>query len=81
MANTTSEIIWVIHLLCELHALPPTVPTFLCDNKSALFLSQNSISHKRAKHNDIDYHFVRELVASGKLLTKFIPTHLQVTTK
>lgn len=65
MTNIASEIIWVTHLLCELHA--DSVPTLLCDNKSALFLGQNLISHKRAKHIDIDYHFIRELVSSGKL--------------
>ncbi|KAD0286868.1 hypothetical protein E3N88_44505 [Mikania micrantha] len=78
MANTAAEIIWLTHLLRELHALPPDRPTLLCDNKSAIFLSQNPVSHKRAKHIDIDYHFVRELVSSGKLHTKFISTNLQV---
>ena len=78
MANTVAEIIWVTHLLRELHALPSSIPTLLCHNKSALFLSQNPISHKRATHIDIDYHFVRELVSSGKLQTKHIPTHLQL---
>ncbi|GKD59505.1 retrovirus-related pol polyprotein from transposon RE1 [Tanacetum coccineum] len=78
MANTAAEIVWITHLLQELHALPPDRPTLLCDNKSALFMSQNPISHKRAKHIDLDYHFIRELVASGKLYTKFIPTKLQV---
>ncbi|KAI3514490.1 hypothetical protein L1887_12931 [Cichorium endivia] len=78
MANTAAEIVWITHLLQELHALPPDRPTLLCDNKSALFMSQNPVAHKRAKHIDLDYHFVRELVASGKLHTKFIPTKLQV---
>ncbi|KAK9049437.1 hypothetical protein SSX86_031595 [Deinandra increscens subsp. villosa] len=78
MANTAAEIIWVTHLLQELHALPPDRPTLLCDNQSALFLTQNPVAHKRAKHIELDYHFVRELVASGKLVTKFIPTKLQV---
>ncbi|GJV61903.1 uncharacterized mitochondrial protein-like protein [Tanacetum coccineum] len=78
MANTAAEIVWITHLLQELHALPPDRPTLLCDNKSALFMSQNPISHKRAKHIDLDYHFIRELVASDKLYTKFIPTKLQV---
>ncbi|KAI3680197.1 hypothetical protein L2E82_50582 [Cichorium intybus] len=78
MANTAAEIVWVTHLLRELHALPPDRPTLLCDNKSALFMTQNPVSHKRAKHIDLDYHFIRELVASGKLYTKFIPTKLQV---
>ncbi|KAI3719151.1 hypothetical protein L6452_20045 [Arctium lappa] len=78
MANTAAEIVWITHLLRELHALPPDRPTILCDNRSALFLTQNPVSHKRAKHIDLDYHFIRELVASGKLHTKFIPTKLQV---
>ncbi|XP_023760545.1 uncharacterized mitochondrial protein AtMg00810-like [Lactuca sativa] len=77
MANTTAEIIWITHLLQELHALPTDHPTLLCDNQSALFLTQNLVAHKRAKHIDLDYHFVRELVASGKLVTMFVPTKLQ----
>ncbi|XP_071689292.1 uncharacterized mitochondrial protein AtMg00810-like [Rutidosis leptorrhynchoides] len=77
LANTTAEIVWITHLLRELHTLPPDRPTILCDNKSALFLSQNLVSHKRSKHIDIDYHFVCELVTSGKLHTKFVPTNLQ----
>lgn len=64
--------------LCELHVLPSGSPTLLCDNQSAFFLSQNTISHKRANHIYIDYHFVRELVLFGKLHTKFLPTHLQL---
>ncbi|GJX91769.1 uncharacterized mitochondrial protein-like protein [Tanacetum coccineum] len=78
MANTAAEIVWITHLLQELHALPPDRPTLLCDNKSALFMTQNPVSHKRAKHIDLDYHFIRELVHSGKLYTKFVPTNLQV---
>ncbi|GKE50333.1 retrovirus-related pol polyprotein from transposon TNT 1-94, partial [Tanacetum coccineum] len=78
MANTAAEIVWLTHLLRELHALPPDRPTLLCDNRSALFLSQNPVAHKRAKHIDLDYHFIRELVLSGKLYTRFVPTKLQV---
>ena len=74
MANTTAEMVWVSHLLRELHVVSPTRPVLLCDNRSALFLSQNPIAHKRAKHIDIDYHFIRELVCSGKLTTQFVPT-------
>ena len=56
MANTAAELVWITHLLRELLALPPDRPTLLCDNKSALFMTQNPISHKRAKHIDLDYH-------------------------
>lgn len=75
MAKSASEIIWVTNLLREMLVLPSSIPTFLCDNKSALFLTQNLISHKKSKNIDIDYQFERELVSSGKLNTKYIPTH------
>ncbi|XP_035837485.1 uncharacterized mitochondrial protein AtMg00810-like [Helianthus annuus] len=78
MANTVAEIIWLTHLLRELHALPAARPTLLCDSKSAIFLTQNPVSYKRAKHIDIDYHFVRELFSFGCLYTKFVPFNLQV---
>lgn len=78
MANTAAELIWLTHLLQELHALPPDRPTLLCDNRSAIFLTQNPISHKRVKHIELDYHFLRELVTAGKLHARFIPTKLQV---
>ncbi|KAJ0844517.1 putative RNA-directed DNA polymerase [Helianthus annuus] len=44
MANTAAEIVWLTHLLQELHALPLDRPTILCDNQSAIFLTQNSES-------------------------------------
>nr|KAJ0191946.1 hypothetical protein LSAT_V11C800452870 [Lactuca sativa] len=63
-------VIWITHLLRELYVLPSGRPTIMCDNRSAIFLSQNPVAHKRATHIDIDYHFIRELVLSGKLHTK-----------
>ncbi|GKB85873.1 retrovirus-related pol polyprotein from transposon RE1 [Tanacetum coccineum] len=62
-----AEMVWVSHLLRELHVVSSTRPVLLCDNRSALFLSQNPIAHKRAKHIDIDYHFIRELDLRSKL--------------
>ncbi|KAL4591539.1 hypothetical protein LXL04_004508 [Taraxacum kok-saghyz] len=52
-------------------------PTLLCNNLSAIFLSQIPVAHRRAKHIDIHLHFVREVILSGKLRTKFVPTKLQ----
>lgn len=56
MANTTAEVMWITHLPCELHALPPGRPIIFCDNKilcdskSAIFLTQNLVDHKGSKH-------------------------------
>ena len=67
-----------MHLLCDLKFSLPQWPLLLCDNKSVIFLSSNPVSHKRAKHVELDYHFLRELVVTGKLRTQYVPSHLQV---
>ncbi|KAL7604250.1 hypothetical protein Lser_V15G17478 [Lactuca serriola] len=64
MAKSTTNIVWITHLLRELHTLPPDRPTLLCDNKRALFMTQNLVSNKCSKHTD--------------LYTKFVLTKLQV---
>ncbi|GKB20618.1 putative zinc finger, CCHC-type containing protein [Tanacetum coccineum] len=78
LANTASKVVWITSLLRELHVSMPSTPTLLCDNKSAIFLSQNPVAHKCAKHIDIDYHFVRELVSSKCLLTRLVPSKHKV---
>lgn len=71
LANTVAEVVWLANLLRELRFLITAQPVLLCDNYSAAFLSQKPVSHKRAKHIDIDCHFIRDLVSAGKLSTKF----------
>jgi hypothetical protein len=78
LALTAAEIVWLTHLLRDLKVSHSQSPLLLCDNKSAIFLSSNPVSHKRAKHVELDYHFLRELVLAGKLRTQYVPSHLQV---
>ena len=38
----------------------------------------NPVFHARSKRIDLDYHFVREKIASLVLITRFLPSSLQV---
>jgi hypothetical protein len=38
----------------------------------------NPVFHARSKHIELDYHFVREQVSLGLLVTNYIPTNHQV---
>ncbi|CAM8882756.1 unnamed protein product [Rhodiola kirilowii] len=78
LATTAAEVLWIMHLLRDLKVPIPQMPLLLCDNKSAIFLSSNPVSHKRAKHVELDYHFLRELVIAGRIRTQHVPSHLQV---
>ena len=38
-----------------------------CDNKSAIAIAKNPVSHERSKHISIKYHFIREAQEKGKI--------------
>jgi hypothetical protein len=78
LAHTASEVVWLTHLLRDLNVPLSHQPLLLCDNKSALFLTLNPVSHKRSKHIALDYHFIRELAASGTIQPKFVPSNMQI---
>lgn len=83
-SNATKEAIWVRRLLQDLGELE-NGPTTLCvDNQSAIRLVKNAEHHKRTKHIDIKYHFVREKYENGEVNIIFVPSKEQladITTK
>ena len=50
-----------------------------CNNVSAVYLSTNPVQHQRTKHVEIDLHFVRDTVATGKIRVLHIPSTSQYT--
>jgi histone deacetylase 1/2 len=78
LANVTAEIIWIEALLKELGVRTDQIPCLWCDNLGATYLSANPMFHSRAKHIEIDFHFVRERVARRQLRIQFISTNDQV---
>ena len=53
-------------------------PILYCDNLSAFHMTVNPVFHARSKHIELDYHFVRERVAQGQLITQYISTANQI---
>lgn len=48
------------------------------DNQGCIYMSQNPVMHKRAKHIDIRFHFVRERVADGTVKLVYVETENQL---
>ena len=42
-----------------------------CDNNSTIEISKNQVFHKRRKHIDTRYHFIRELINNGEIYLEF----------
>ena len=76
--NTKAEFIWVQSILKEFGVRSTQAPCSWCDNLGATYLSANHVFHARTKHIEIDFHFVREIVAEKKLEIHFIPSRDQV---
>lgn len=61
MVETSKEAIWLSRFLLDLN-FSLTLPVVLhCDNQGAIQLVKNPVYHKRTKHVDLKYFFVREL--------------------
>ncbi|XP_019173195.1 PREDICTED: uncharacterized protein LOC109168598 [Ipomoea nil] len=78
LADASAEVSWLVSLLVEMGLRLSSPPRLWCDNLGATYLCANPVFHARTKHVEIDYHFVRDKVASGNLAVQFISTKDQL---
>ena len=48
------------------------------DNKGAIDLVNTTKHHERAKHIDVQHHYIREVVEKGTVKVQYIPTTEQL---
>ncbi|XP_047267434.1 putative receptor-like protein kinase At3g47110 [Capsicum annuum] len=71
MSTASSEVVWLRHLLSEL-GVAIISPTMLhADNTSVIKIAINPAQHESTKHIEVDYHYIREIVADH-LISKFL---------
>ncbi|KAG5875629.1 hypothetical protein JTB14_023143 [Gonioctena quinquepunctata] len=74
----TKEVIWLIRLLNEFAQHSEYIPTIRVDNASAIKLAKNPEFHKRSKHIEMRYHFVREKYQEGVIKIEHIDGQKQI---
>ena len=74
LSSATQEVVWLQQLLTDIGVDCTKPVTVWEDNQAAIGLTRNPIEHKRTKHIDIKYHFVREHVMIGSLFVKYCNT-------
>ncbi|XP_026428298.1 uncharacterized protein LOC113324190 [Papaver somniferum] len=73
-----SELEWLSNVFKELQISVQLPMQMLCDNTSAIFLASNPVFHSRAKHIEVQYHVVRDLVDKGFVKIQHVPYESQI---
>jgi hypothetical protein len=83
IAEACKESVWLKGLYAELCGDNACVNLF-CYSQSDIYLIKDQIFHKRSKHIDVKYHYMRDIVAQDKLKVGKINTsnnHADMITK
>ncbi|KAK3040300.1 hypothetical protein RJ639_028215 [Escallonia herrerae] len=78
MAQSTCEIMWIRNLLEEISLKPPLPAKFWCDNQAARYITSNPVYHERAKHIEVDCHFIRKKIQENLISTSYVKTGEQL---
>jgi len=72
--QAAKEAIWLRAMLEQMGYKQEATTAIACDNQGALALTKHQIYHSRTKHIDIQHHYVREVVAAGKVAFDYVAT-------
>lgn len=78
--EAVKEALWLQGLFGDLN-IHCKVISVSCDSQSAICLAMNTVFHSRAKHIDVRYHFIRDVIEKGfvtldKIDTKHNPADM-----
>lgn len=65
--SSTSQVVWMWRMLKDLMHAQKEATTIFCDYNSMIAFSKIHVSHKRTKHIDNRYHFIRDLVNNKEI--------------
>jgi hypothetical protein len=63
LSEVGKEIVWICNFLTEI-GIPFRRPKIFCDSSSAINWSEDPVQHQRTKHVELQYYYIRDLVAN-----------------
>lgn len=78
LAGGICEATWLQSLLTEMGIDCGGATVIYEDNQSCIKVAEEPKEHKRMKHIDVKYNFIRDSISCGKIKLKYIPTGDQI---
>ncbi|KAK6145289.1 hypothetical protein DH2020_022109 [Rehmannia glutinosa] len=72
-----AQVLWMREQLRDYEIEEKEIP-IMCDNTSAIAITQNPVLHSRTKHIDIRYHFIRDHVEKKDITLEYISSDKQL---
>ncbi|KAK6160669.1 hypothetical protein DH2020_004050 [Rehmannia glutinosa] len=72
-----AQVLWMRQQLRDYEIEEREIP-IMCDNTSAIAITQNPVLHSRTKHIDVRYHFIRDRVEKKDITQEYISTDKQL---
>ncbi|KAK6153546.1 hypothetical protein DH2020_013185 [Rehmannia glutinosa] len=72
-----AQVLWMRQQLRDYEIEEKEIP-IMCDNTSAIAITQNLVLHSRTKHIDVIYHFIRDHVEKKDIVLEYISTDKQL---
>ncbi|KAK6149412.1 hypothetical protein DH2020_016937 [Rehmannia glutinosa] len=72
-----AQILWTRQQLRDYEVEEKEIP-IMCDNTSAIAITQNPVLHSKTKHIDVRYHFIRDHVEKKDITVEYISTDKQL---
>ncbi|KAK6151791.1 hypothetical protein DH2020_014426 [Rehmannia glutinosa] len=73
----SAQVLWMRQQLRDYDVEEKEIP-IMCDNTSAIAITQNPVLHSRTKHIDVRYHFIRDHVEKKDITLEYISTDKQL---
>lgn len=77
LAFGTKEALWIKYFLDELGLAQKSI-VINVDNQSAIKLAKNSEFHKKTKHIDVRFHFIKDECNKGNIVVKYVESSNQL---
>lgn len=77
-SDATKEAIWICRLLESVGVNEKGPTEMRLDNQGSIKLIKNPEFHKRTKHIDVRFHYIREIYENGQIDIKYVPFSKQL---
>ena len=74
LGKSNREVAYTSNLITDMGFTPAVPAIIYCDNKAAIFLSDNAKFSERSKHIPLQYHAIREQIKLKNIKIEYVPS-------